>query len=265
MAAERTHDLGRVVAIVPVFNNETTLVELTARLLATLDLVIGARVLFVDDGGTDGSWALIEAAAESDPRVGGLRLGANVRQVRAFCAGVGVAEADTVLTVDADLEVLPEALTVLIEAAASGHDFVNGRRLGRRRSTPLRAVASLAFNAMVGGGRRYGVRDLGSGATAMSREVAAAVVDATARRPTQIVKPQMVWAAHSAIEVDLPSGPSRDRSGYSARQLAWFAVDYLRSSRGAASPAGQNEPVVRVAGVAGWVQAEVSGEDAPRR
>ena len=258
--ASRSADLGSVVVIVPVFNNASTLEELTRRSLGALEGTVPARMLLVDDAGTDDSWTTITALADRDERIAGIRLAANVRQVRAFCAGVAAADADTVLTLDADLEVPPEALVVLAQAAMAGHDFVNGRRTGRARTRPLRAVASAIFNALVGGGRRFGVRDLGSGATAMSRHVANAVVEATEQRPTQIIKPQMVRAARNPVEVALPPGPAAPTSGYSVRQLAWFALDYLRAALGRGASAA-DAPEVAVAAEAGWVV----DRSAPRR
>ncbi|MEZ5372779.1 MAG: glycosyltransferase [Microthrixaceae bacterium] len=216
-------------------------------------------MLLVDDAGTDDSWTTITALADRDERIAGIRLAANVRQVRAFCAGVAAADADTVLTLDADLEVPPEALVVLTQAAMAGHDFVNGRRTGRARTRPLRAVASAIFNALVGGGRRFGVRDLGSGATAMSRHVANAVVEATEHRPTQIIKPQMVRRPKPRRGGASP-GPAAPASGYSVRQLAWFALDYLRAALGRGASAA-DAPEVAVAEEAGWVV----DRSAPRR
>jgi len=108
--------------VVPCHNEELVVPD-TAR--ALLDLIgqqfdIGrcgpeSLVLFVDDGSSDSTWALIEQLAQSHPgRIAGLRLSRNVGHQHALLAGLSLAPGDVLISLDADLQddlaVIPQML-----------------------------------------------------------------------------------------------------------------------------------------------------------
>ena len=137
----------RVSVVVPVYRSEASLAELHRRLTATvegLDAVVHELVL-VDDASPDGSWSEVVRLADLDPRVVGVRLAANVRQLRAILAGTSVASGEVLVVMDADLEDPPEAVAALVAAHLTGHDLVVARRIGRPRS-PVRTLGSFAVN-----------------------------------------------------------------------------------------------------------------------
>lgn len=105
-----------VSVVVPVFNAERWLPDSLADLLG--QTLRDAEFLFVDDGSTDGSVALLEKAAESDPRV---RI---LRQERKFagCArnlGLDAARGKWFIALDADDRFEP---TLLEEAVRRGEE-----------------------------------------------------------------------------------------------------------------------------------------------
>src|SRR5436309_3160654 len=55
------------------------------------------EVVFIDDGGTDGSWALITEMA-ADPRIRGIRFRRNFGKAAALAAGFAAARGGIVLT-----------------------------------------------------------------------------------------------------------------------------------------------------------------------
>ena len=60
--------------VIPVFNEEETLPELTRRLGELLDRLDGpAEVIYVDDGSTDRSYELMLVAHRGDPRFKAIR------------------------------------------------------------------------------------------------------------------------------------------------------------------------------------------------
>lgn len=219
-----------------VHNNEATLEELHERLVATLD---GARVygrfLYVDDGSTDGSWALVRGLVDADPRVAGIRFRGNFGQTRALCAGLEAAEGDAVVYIDADLEIPPEAVASLVPAIAAGHDFVGGDRSHDSARTVLRRLGAKAFNATTRVLTGLDVRDVGCGLVAMGPDVVDAVVAELRRRPVQIIKPAMMFAARDPVEVPIASDARRG-SAYSNAELLRFAAEFVALR--AAAPLG---------------------------
>jgi glycosyltransferase involved in cell wall biosynthesis len=149
--------------IVPLFNEERSLVELHARLTAVLrSLAVRYEILFINDGSTDGGPALLDRLAGHDAHVGVLHLRRNFGKAAALDAGFRAARGRIVATLDADLQDRPEELPKLLDQLEVGFDAVSGWKQNRR--DPLgRRLASRLFNAAVG--RLSGLRlhDFNSG------------------------------------------------------------------------------------------------------
>ena len=62
------------------------------------------RSLFVDDGSIDGSFAVLEELAASDPRVKVVQLRRNFGQTPALQAGIDWSSGDVLVTMDGDLQ-----------------------------------------------------------------------------------------------------------------------------------------------------------------
>ena len=135
--------------VVPVFNEEPSLLELHARLSAVLGQ-LGPRyeILFVDDGSSDGGPALLDRLAGQDPHVGVLSLRRNFGKAAALDAGFRAACGRRVATLDADLQDPPEELPKLLAKLNEGFDAVSGWK--KERHDPLgRRLLSRLFNAVV--------------------------------------------------------------------------------------------------------------------
>ena len=135
--------------VIPVFNEEAVLPLLFARLYAVLDgLGTSYEVVFVDDGSTDRSVALLDAQFEQRPAVTQVvALARNVGQHLAILAGFEHARGDYVLTLDADLQNPPEEIPRVLEALESGADYVGTIRRSRHDAWWRRA-ASRAINRL---------------------------------------------------------------------------------------------------------------------
>ncbi|HNT87175.1 MAG TPA: glycosyltransferase, partial [Candidatus Hydrogenedentes bacterium] len=103
----------RLVFLVPVFNERETL-EALADGIARHTPQPDYRVLFVDDGSTDGSYEVMRALHQRDSRIGVLKLRGNHGKTRALAAGIARAEGDVLLTMDADLQDDPREIPKLL-------------------------------------------------------------------------------------------------------------------------------------------------------
>jgi glycosyltransferase involved in cell wall biosynthesis len=133
--------------VVPAYNEGEGLHAFHARLAAVFDGLsdLSGRVIYVDDGSRDDTWAVIEALAASDPRVAGLRLSRNFGKELALTAGLDHADADAVVVIDADLQDPPELIPDFIAKWREGHDAVFGTRLEREGETWLKRFTAAAF------------------------------------------------------------------------------------------------------------------------
>lgn len=105
--------MKKVSVIVPVYNCERYLRECLGSVLAQTHTAL--ELIVVDDGSTDGSAAIADAAAAADPRVRVLH-GPNAGQAAARNRGLDIATGDYMAFVDADDTVHPRMLQTLLDA-----------------------------------------------------------------------------------------------------------------------------------------------------
>jgi glycosyltransferase involved in cell wall biosynthesis len=163
----------RLSAVVPVLDEEPTLDELHRRLSAVLGSLAGEfEIVFVNDGSRDGSLARMKAIAGRDPRVVVVDLRRHSGKTAALAAGFAEAKGEILVTLDSDLQDVPEEIPKLVARINEGAEFVTGRKQGRRDPW-TRRLASRVFNGVVSRVAGTRVRDVNSGLKAMTREVAA--------------------------------------------------------------------------------------------
>ena len=135
--------------VIPVYNEEQMLPLLCARLYPALDdLRVDYEILFIDDGSSDRSAALLREQFERRPDVTRvILLHGNFGQHMAVMAGFEHSRGARIVTLDADLQNPPEEIRNLLSAMERGHDYVGTIRR-QRRDNAFRRWASRAMNWM---------------------------------------------------------------------------------------------------------------------
>jgi glycosyltransferase involved in cell wall biosynthesis len=133
-------------AVIPLYNEEQSLQELCGRLVQTLTpLSQRFELIFVDDGSTDGSFAVLRSLHQRDSRVKAIRFRRNFGKSTALSAGFKKARGKIIVTLDADLQDLPEEIPSLLNKLEQGYDLVSGWKK-RRKDSLIRRIASRLFN-----------------------------------------------------------------------------------------------------------------------
>jgi len=116
-----------VSVVVPVYRAAAVLPELHRRLTAVLEaLAPRHEIIFVEDCGGDGSWAVIQGLAAIDDRVRGIRMSRNYGQHNALLCGIRAARYDVIVTIDDDLQNPPEEIGKLLARLGDDVDVVYG-------------------------------------------------------------------------------------------------------------------------------------------
>lgn len=162
--------------VVPVYNEESALPTLFARLYPVLDgLRIPYECVFVDDGSRDRSVAVLRAQHTARPReTRVVILQRNFGQHAAIMAGFEHAQGTAIITLDADLQNPPEEIPRLIEAIRAGHDYVGTVRRGRQDHWARRWL-SRAINALRNRTTTIRITDQGCMLRAYGRDVVDAI------------------------------------------------------------------------------------------
>jgi glycosyltransferase involved in cell wall biosynthesis len=155
----------------PVLNEEPNLRPLYAKLNDALArLGRSAEVIFVDDGSTDGSLAILREIAESDPRIRVVSLKRNYGQTAAMAAGIDAAKGRVLIPMDADLQNDPADIVRLLEKLDDGFDVVSGWRKNRQDTLITRKIPSMIANRLISWIGRVPLHDYGCSLKAYRRE-----------------------------------------------------------------------------------------------
>lgn len=132
--------------VVPAFNEAESLPELVERIAAAANARgLDWEIWIVDDGSTDGTFAVTEDLARTEPRVHGLSFGRNFGKAAALAAGFSVAGGAVVVTMDADLQDDPAEIPALLAKLDEGYDLVSGWKQ-QRKDGLVKNQTSKVFN-----------------------------------------------------------------------------------------------------------------------
>jgi glycosyltransferase involved in cell wall biosynthesis len=138
--------------VVPCYNEQEALPETSRQLLALRTRLVAAgkitdesRLVLVDDGSRDRTWAMIEEYAASGLPVVGLKLSRNRGHQNALLAGLFAARGDAIVSVDADLQDDVNAIEAMVDHYRQGCDVVYGVRSSRQTDTAFKRLTARGF------------------------------------------------------------------------------------------------------------------------
>ena len=113
--------------IVPVYNGSETLGELISRVESVMNAAaLPFEIIFVNDGSSDYSWAVLQHLVEERAFVRAVDLMRNYGQHNAILCGLRLARYDLAVTMDDDLQNPPEEIPKLLAELDAGFDVVYG-------------------------------------------------------------------------------------------------------------------------------------------
>ena len=136
-----------VSVVVPVFNEDESLPELTAWIERVMkENHFSYEIIFIDDGSTDQSWNQIESLRSSNENIRGIKFQRNYGKSAALNEGFRAAHGEVVITMDADMQdspdEIPELRRMIIE---DKYDIVSGWK--KVRHDPIsKTIPSKFFN-----------------------------------------------------------------------------------------------------------------------
>ncbi len=134
--------------VVPLYNEAESLPELQAWISRVMaENGFSYEVIYVNDGSTDESWAVIEGLARENDAVKGICFRRNYGKSPALNTGFARAQGDVVITMDADLQDSPDEIPELYRMIVEdGYDLVSGWK--QKRYDPLsKTLPTKLFNA----------------------------------------------------------------------------------------------------------------------
>jgi len=211
--------------VVTLYDEEGSLDELYRRTLAALEpREKPFELIFVDDGSTDTTFALLEQLHAADPRVRAVRFKRNFGQHPAMHAGLSRARGAIVVTMDGDLQNEPEDIPRLVAAVESGYDVASGRRVARRDSWG-RTLPSRLINGMLRRFTGVNISDFGCAFNAYRRDAVTPMLGAIGKQ--KFTKALVLSGGASVVEVDVGHSAGARPSRYSPLRLTRLALHVL--------------------------------------
>lgn len=159
--------------IVPLFNEEESLPELTAWIHRVIDPKDWKfEIIMIDDGSRDGSWDTVTRLASSDDTIHGIRFRRNYGKSAALYHGFKAARGRVVVTMDADLQDSPEEIPEMFRMVTEdGWDVVSGWKQHRQDNKLTKNLPSKLYNATARWITGIRLHDMNCGLKAYKNEV----------------------------------------------------------------------------------------------
>ncbi|MDR9418916.1 glycosyltransferase family 2 protein [Gracilimonas sp.] len=131
--------------VVPVYNEEESLAELSQQIEDALSREYSYEIFFVDDGSSDTSWSEIKKLSEKHSNIHGIAFSHNYGKSAALQAGFEASKGTYVVTMDSDLQDDPAEVPEMIQMLKDGYDLVSGWK--KERHDPIsKTIPSKFFN-----------------------------------------------------------------------------------------------------------------------
>lgn len=153
--------------VIPVYNEHESLPILHDKITSVLErLQLRWEVVYVDDGSTDGSTAILHDLQNRDPHVVVAVQRRNFGKSLGLAVGFALARAPIIITMDADLQDEPEEIPKLLAKLDEGFDVVVGWK--KERHDPLsKTIPSRIANSATRWATGLHLHDMNSGLKAI--------------------------------------------------------------------------------------------------
>lgn len=172
MSLDNSASPRSVSIVLPVYNESENLNLAYQEIRSVMDSAKWPYdIVFVDDGSSDGSKAILKSLAE-DPKVKVVLLRRNFGQTAAMHAGIQHAGGDYIVTMDGDLQNDPADIPSMLEKLEEDYDLVFGWRADRQDKFLSRKLPSMLANKLISRVTGFKINDLGCTLKAIRSEIA---------------------------------------------------------------------------------------------
>lgn len=213
--------------VVPVFNESQNITEL----IQQISLDVPHELLFVDDGSTDDTWAVLTGLAKGNANVRALRFTRNFGKESAIRAGLREARGQAVIVMDGDLQHPVQSIPEFVAKWHAGASVVNGVSTKSREN--IQGVLTKTYLSLL-----RSITGMDMHCATDFKLLDRKVVDAINHLPekTLFFRGAVHWLTENstvtpAVTVEIPINPrAHGKSGWSAWSLVIYALDILTST-----------------------------------
>lgn len=158
--------------MVPLYNESQVVEELYDRLTKVMaETGLSYELILIDDGSEDSTLVKLKEIAANDEHVIAVELRRNFGQTPALAAGFDNACGKIIISMDGDLQHLPEEIPDFLAMIEEGYDVVSGWRERRVDNLVMRKIPSRVANWIASKISGIEIHDFGTTFKAYKREV----------------------------------------------------------------------------------------------
>lgn len=222
--------MKKISILIPCYNEEKSLPLLYPELVKLMDgnLATEWELMFVNDGSTDGTLAVLQRLRRQDARVNFVDLSRNFGKEAAMLAGFDYVTGDCMVIIDADMQHPPTLIPEMVKWWEQGYDDVYAKRRSRGRESWVRKRLSLLFYKLLQSTSRFDVLQNVGDFRLLDRKCINALKKM--RESERYTKGMYSWIGFKKKEVEFDQG---DRlagdSSWNYRRLLSLALDGITS------------------------------------
>jgi polyisoprenyl-phosphate glycosyltransferase len=226
-AGPQPRELELLSVVAPIYNEEALIDEFYARVCAALENLRFELVL-VDDGSSDGSPAILERLAATDPRVRVVYLSRNFGHQTALTAGLDHARGDAVVMIDADLQDPPELIEQMLDHWRAGCDVVYAVRAEREGESRFKLATARWFYSLFDKLAQVELQHNSGDYRLLDRSALDALL--SMRERNRFLRGMTVWVGYTQAAVPYRRDPRHaGETKYTISKMLRFSLDAISS------------------------------------
>ena len=211
--------------VVPVYNEEDNLREFHKRITEVMSQEpYDYKIVFVNDGSSDGSAVVLNELAKEDDHVEAYLLSRNYGHQMALTCGLDNAEGDAIVTMDGDMQHPPEIVPQLLRLWEQGNEIVITKRLATEDAGFFKNITSATYYKLINAMSKVEITPGGSDFRLMDR----IAVDAFKqyRERARFIRGLVNTLGFKVAEVEFVAPPRfAGQSKFNLRKMLHFALD----------------------------------------
>ena len=219
--------------VVPVYNEEGNIGPMAQALGEILKGFGGYEIVFVDDGSTDSSLAILRGLASTDGKIRYISFSRNFGHQAALRAGLETARGDCIVTMDGDFQHPPVFIPKLVAEFEKGYDIISTRRVepGRdslNRTPLLKRITSRLFYSIANALSDIHIEPGSADFRLLSKRANDTLL--TMKEYNLFLRGAIPWIGFPHAEIDyVPEKRMRGTSKYTISKMLSLALDGITS------------------------------------
>jgi dolichol-phosphate mannosyltransferase len=219
----------KIAIVIPSFNEEGNIEVMVNSLHSVLqELPYEYELIFVDDGSSDKTLDTLKKLSSTDEKLFFIELSRNFGHQNALKAGVDIAKANAVITMDGDMQHPPELIPQLIQKWEEGYDVVYTRREDNQKVSYFKKKTSKSFYNLMNYLSEVNFEPGTADFRLMDEKVVSVFADFSENE--LFIRGLVSWLGFKQFAIDyVPAERFSGKSKYTVKKMMRFAIQGITS------------------------------------